>query len=581
MEDESYYNSLKSDIVPIINVKLQMDENQLYALNTDALNEIFSVLQTKVISVEKIRKIIINNLSSSAVIDAIKKDLQSSPPLNTPTSPVGMSPSPRNVSPSSTNVFHSPVDVPQSPVDVPQSPVDVPQLPVDVPQSPVDVPQSPAKVSPYSVDTTISSMHVAPMPNTMFVQDSIKADIIPAIQNVVNVSSEKLFTLSVEVLNQIFGYIQTGILPVSKIESIIRSSKDSNEISSKLQVKTSEAISSGNNLMNDLITGILFNIPENFRDQVEPRLREIENTDVLAELSQLDLPEIQSRLGIEIATPQIYNEKLDIIAGILAQLPPSLQGIIGDRLNEIEDIDRLNRLSQMNYVQIQQALGLVAQSPSALPANVINPIDTASHPSSSSTPPSSSPSSPQSQVSTSGQSSSPSHRVQEMMRKRREENQQFIPIIQKMVEKVWKIKISEGDVLSPESEELKEKIKIIQRIHPDRVAKIIARLKGTKDKNRFKALFEWYIYSQRIEEIETYVEHWQGQIQGIGGFRAAINVSRFDPIVEHSSTKDIEKLVVQAKKSLEQIHSDNLSIRAQGVEAIKQISNYLLQKATH
>ena len=539
MDDESYYNSLKADIVPIINAELQIDETQLYALNIEALNKIFDIIQRKSIPTEKVREIIINNLTSEAVIAALKNALQNS----------------------------SPVDIPTSPVDVPTSPVDVPTSPVDVPTSPVDLIDSSMETPLQNTDNNVS------LSEPLFMQDSIKADIVPVIQNMIDVSSEKLFSLSIETLNQIFNYLETGIIPASEIESIILSSQDPEEIASKLQAKLATVTSSSDTFKEDLITGILFNIPESSRDLIEPKLRAIDDIDELVELSRIPFSELQVRLGFEAPIAQEYDERLDIIAGILAQLPPSLRGIIGDRLQEIDDIEQLIRLSQMNYVQIQQELGLAAQSPSSIPAEYLNPVDTATQSSESNTN-----SSPSPEASTSGQPPPPSPQVREMLRKRREENQKYIPIIQKMAEKVWKTKITEEPNLSPEAAELKDKLEILYRIHPDRIRKILEQLKKTKNRRRFKALFYWYVYSHRIEEIETYVEHWQGQIRGIGGFRAAINVSRFDPVVEHLQTKEIEGINVQAQNALERIHSSNINVRARGVEDIKQIANYLLQK---
>jgi hypothetical protein len=433
-------------------------------------------------------------------------------------------------------------------------------------QSPVDVPITPPSAS-------------SPTHGAIYGQDSIKADIVPVIKTMIDVSSEKLFALSVHTLNEIFGYLESGVIPATEIESIVLSTNDINEVSSKLQAKIStDAPTTTDTLKEDLIIGILFNIPEIVRGQIEHKLREIDNTDELMELSQLDLPELQSKLGIEMPAPQRYDERMDLIAGILSQLPPSLQGVISDRLQEITDLDRLQRIANMNYVQVQNELGLAAQSPMAIPAEFVNPVDTASRTPSEST--ASSSTSPETQEGDAApeKAPEPSPQVKEMLRKRREENEKHVPIIGNIVEKAWKVKISEGQAQSPEAAALKEKIEILYRMHSERVAKIGEQLKKVKDRKRFKALFDWYIFSHRIEEIETYVEHWQGQVQGIGGFRAAINVSRFDPIVEHMPTKEIEGLIIQAKKALERVHSSNINVRARGVEDIKQISNYLLQK---
>jgi hypothetical protein len=260
--------------------------------------------------------------------------------------------------------------------------------------------------------------------------------------------------------------------------------------------------------------------------------------------------------------------------------------VIGDRLAEINDLNLLLKLSQLNYVQAQQELGLAPQTASDIPAEILNPVDTATQrapaaqappAASSDTRPSQAP--PQSQPPAASESSPPSPEGQAQLQQQRRENAKYIPVLQKMAEKVWKVKISGNAPQTPEGKELKEKIAILERIHPTRLEKILNILKEAKDKNRFMVLFDWYIYSFRIEEIETYVEHWQGNIQGMGGFRAAINVSRFDAIVEHLPTKEIQGINVQAQKALERIHNSELNVRARGVEDIKQISNYLLQKA--
>lgn len=533
MDEETYTKSLKADIVPIINEELQMDAQRIFSLSIEVLNELFSILQAKSIPVEKIREIINSNQPSETILEALKKAIPVAPPVTEP-----------------------------APVDVPSSD--------DIP-SPVDV-------SPTSQGTGF------PAPRAVFSQESIKADIVPVIQNMIDVSSEKLFSLSVDTLNQIFGYLESGTIPASEIEAIVNSSTESEEISSQLQSKSSAVTPSSDDFKEDLIIGILYSIPETNRAQIEPKLRAIEDINELTEISQLDLSELQSKLGIEVVpiahgSPQSYDERDDIRAGILAQLPPSLQGAIGDRIKEIDDLNSLLKLSQMNYVQIQQELGLAAQSPMEIPADILNPVDTASR---SAAPPISSLNTPASPEVSSESASPPSPeqtaRTQAQLKERREANKKNIQEIQKMAEKIWKVKILEGDAQTPESQELKEKIEIFYRIYPSRIDKITFQLKNAKDKKRFIALFEWYLYSQRIEEIETYVEHWQGQIQGVGGFRAAINVSRFDPIVEHLPTKEIEGLDVQARNALERIHSSNINIRARGVEDIKQISNYLLQK---
>jgi len=529
---------LKADIIPIINAELHMDEDRLFSLSVEALNEIFNVLQAKSIPEEKLKAILTQNSSSEAVIEAIKGYQPASAPSDFPSASEGI---------------------------------------------------------------------ITPAPETFLSQDSFKADIIPVIQDKIDIDSEKLFSLSVDVLNQIFGYLESGSIPAAEMKSIILESADSAEINSKLQSKISAIPPSGDNFKDDIITGILFNIPEANRAQIEPKLRDINDMNKLMEISQLDLPELQSQLGLQpsapasyeatpneaspygqisASAPRAYDELADLRAGILAQIPPSLQGVIGDRLAEINDLNLLLKLSQLNYVQAQQELGLAPQTASDIPAEILNPVDTATQrapaaqappAASSDTRPSQAP--PQSQPPAASESSPPSPEGQAQLQQQRRENAKYIPVLQKMAEKVWKVKISGNAPQTPEGKELKEKIAILERIHPTRLEKILNILKEAKDKNRFMVLFDWYIYSFRIEEIETYVEHWQGNIQGMGGFRAAINVSRFDAIVEHLPTKEIQGINVQAQKALERIHNSELNVRARGVEDIKQISNYLLQKA--
>lgn len=539
MDDESYYNSLKADIIPIINAELNMDESRLYSLSVEALNEIFNALQAKSISQDKLKEIINNNTSSEAIIEAIKN-------------------------------------------------------------------YSPAPPSSEVASTSESS--VSPSSEAFLSQDSLRADIIPVIQSKIDIESEKLFSLSIDVLNQIFGSLESGVIAADEIKAIILESADSNEINSKLQSKISAAPPSSDTFKEDLVTGILFNIPEADRRQIEPKLREINDMNELSGLSQMDFPELQAKLGLQPASPQgfedsstpsssiygriptggshAYDEMADLRAGILAQIPPSLRGVIGDRLEEIKDISVLLKLSQLNYVQVQQELGLAAQTASDIPAEILNPVDTAAQraarPPTPTPSPSSAPSSQgsQSQSATEpAESAAPTPEAQAQIEQLRKENQKYIPFIQKLAEKVWKVKHTENAPESQEEKAFKEKIAILERAHPTRVEKILNHLKDAKDKNRFKALFDWYVHSKRIEEIETYVEHWQGNVQGMGGFRAAINVSRFDPIVEHLPTREIEGINVQAQKALERIRSSDLNVRARGVEDIKQISNYLLQKA--
>ena len=540
MDDESYYNSLKGDIIPIINAELHMDEDRLFSLSVEALNEIFNVLQAKSISEQKLRDIITNNSSSEAVIEAIKS-------------------------------YH------------------------------------PAPASSEVSSASESSFSSAS--EAFLSQDSFKADIIPVIQSRIEIDSEKLMSLSVDVLNQIFGSLESGVITANEIQAIILESADSDEINSKLQSKISGAPPSSDTFKEDLVTGILFNIPEANRAQIESKLREINDMNELSVLSQMDLPELQSKLGLQpsssqgyeesptssspvygripAGSPHAYDELADLRAGILAQIPPSLRGVIGDRLDGINDISILLKLSQMNYVQAQQELGLAAQTASDIPAEILNPVDTAAqrapsppaHASSPSAPPSSQASQQPQSTATASESATPSPEVQAQIQQRRQENQKYITYIQKMAEKVWKVKLTENAPGTPEETAFKEKMTILERIHSTRFEKMLGLLKEAKDKNRFKALFDWYVYSYRIEEIETYVEHWQGNVQGMGGFRAAINVSRFDAIVEHLPTREIEGINVQAQKALERIHSSDLNMRARGVEDIKQISNYLLQKA--
>ena len=87
-----------------------------------------------------------------------------------------------------------------------------------------------------------------------------------------------------------------------------------------------------------------------------------------------------------------------------------------------------------------------------IPAEFANPVDTASRSTGDAS------SDDTAQGDAAGGEPRLSERDEEILRKRREENEEYVSILQKIAEKAWKVKIAEGDLqrlaASPETDRL-------------------------------------------------------------------------------------------------------------------------------
>ncbi|MBD3230268.1 MAG: hypothetical protein GF329_18970 [Candidatus Lokiarchaeota archaeon] len=503
-------------------------------------------------------------------------------------------------------------------------------------------------------------------------ENQMKKELIPVISNHLGVSEQLLSNLPVNILNRILTSI--NIIPDEKLKKIIVINAPHAE---KIPDLLDEALgmcsvseSEEQTVPNydpclDLRAGILALIPENFRDEVEEKINEIDDVHRLSELSRKPIDQILVDLGVESETnipePEEYDQKRDIIAGILAmvpdenlkddikeklneiddinrivklasmeyvdflrelgleeeitpigtsnggqipragsaspyttpasmptmtgrsnrptnmkddikagiiaRLPPSVRTFVQEKIMAINDMDKLIKLSTMNYLQIQSELGVPISSPALAPPSVVNPVDTQARKEQESMGQASG--QPRQQAPKRMPERELDEETRERLRKRKEENKKYVDIITRIVEKASKNELPDN---------YDRKIKVLQRVYPDRLKRLMNIFKSQKKRNRILLMFEWFVISQRIEEIETYVEHWQGATERAGGFRAAIGVSRYDSVIEDLKNKELEEIINTSKRALQKIHDQNVQVRAVGVEEIKSIANILLQK---
>ncbi|MHA1379505.1 MAG: hypothetical protein ACTSRG_14120 [Candidatus Helarchaeota archaeon] len=372
-----------------------------------------------------------------------------------------------------------------------------------------------------------------------------KEDVVLAIKNKLDVDKNKLYKLSIDELDTIFGLIY----------------QDSN-------ISISE------------ITEIINNCPP----------EEI-------------MPNIQKRASEVVSLPEYYDERQDIRAGILVNIVEDYVGVdmkntIRDKLLEINDIDKLVELSTMNLKALQVALGIrpapqvVTPKPISIPASPthvsvpetsssvspthISPQETINSnfvPFTEPTIPQHAPEpKPQAESDLFNQKPSmkpppdrePSHILAERQAKVKEK----IADVEKILQKA---KIHPNDYLSA--------LEVLKRTHPNRLDRIIQMLKQAKKKERIKLLSDWFVISQQIEEIEMLVTHWQGIQQGAGAFQAAIGMARFDNILEEISNKDMENFIKRARKAVSDVQtSQDINIRLVGVEEIKELASDLFRK---
>ncbi|MHA1299338.1 MAG: hypothetical protein ACTSO9_07885 [Candidatus Helarchaeota archaeon] len=376
-----------------------------------------------------------------------------------------------------------------------------------------------------------------------------KEDVVLAIKNKLNVEKNKLYKLSIDELDTIFGLIYQD----SKISPLE-------------------------------IAEIINNFPP----------EEI-------------MPNIQKRTSEVAVLPEYYDECQDVRAGILVNIHEDYVGAdmkntIRDKLLEINDVNKLIELSQMNLKALQIALGIrpapsvMSPKPVAVP-EAPTPISTApisvpeTNISTTSSLPNTSPepesnfvpfTSPSIPSSTTQQEPEvelvveqqptmkppPDKAPDQIVAKRQAEVKEKIEEIEKILQKA---KIHPNDYLSA--------LEVLKRIHPNRLSRIIQLLKSAKKKDRVKLLCDWFVISQQIEEIEMLVTHWQGIQQGAGAFQAAIGMARFDNILEEISDRDMSNLIKRAQKAVSDVQtSQDINIRLVGVEEIKELASDLFRK---
>ena len=305
------------------------------------------------------------------------------------------------------------------------------------------------------------------------------------------------------------------------------------------------------------------------------------------------MPKIQGRASEVVALPEYYDESQDIRAGILINIHEDYVGTdmkneIRDRLLEINNVNKLVELSQMGLKALQVALGIrppvkpVSQEPISVPEPPPTSINTSTTPPDTldTTPPTndvpfSTPpipttnSEPDFEVPEKPTIKPPPDKLpSEIIARRRAEVEKYVEDIEKILQKA---KIHPNDYLPA--------IEVLKRTHPNRLGRIVQLLKTAKKKERVKILCDWFVVSQKIEEIEMLVTHWQGIQQGAGAFQAAIGMSRFDNILEDMSNKDIEDFITRANKAVYDVQeSQDINIRLVGVEEIKELASDLFRK---
>ncbi|MFX1449370.1 MAG: hypothetical protein ACFFCM_00925 [Promethearchaeota archaeon] len=355
-----------------------------------------------------------------------------------------------------------------------------------------------------------------------------KEDVVLAIKNKLDVDKNILYKLSIDDLDTLFGLIyQDSHISSSEIADIIM-----------------------NSAPNDIIS------------KIENRIYEVA------------------------VLPNNYDEKQDIIAGILVNIHEEYVGIdlkneIQERLQKIEDINKLVDLSQMNLRALQVALGLrpppPEQKPIAVPAAPESAKPTPPFTSNSipenDVPPFSSPPIPENDSSTPSDTRVPSQPPpkslpENIIAHRQEEVREKMEVVEKILQRAK---------VHPEA--LIYGLNVMKRIHPDRLDRIIKILKDAKKKDRIQILFDWFVISQQIEEIEVLVTHWQGIQQGAGAYQAAIGMARFDNILEDMSNRDLENFIKRARKAVSDVQeSPDINLRIIGVEEIKNLAHDLFQK---
>ena len=143
---------------------------------------------------------------------------------------------------------------------------------------------------------------------------SLKKDIVPAILERLGrrVDPRKLFTLSVDALDLVFGYLfQEGNVAPSDIIDILNSTDNNDVIFNKLQAAAAHVsvLPEAYDEQEDIIAGIMNGVIADYvgidmKNEIDKRLRDEKDINKLIEYSQMNLDNLQIALGIR---PPLYN----------------------------------------------------------------------------------------------------------------------------------------------------------------------------------------------------------------------------------------------------------------------------------
>lgn len=375
-----------------------------------------------------------------------------------------------------------------------------------------------------------------------------KEDVVLAIKHKLSVDKNKLYKLSIDELDTIFGLIyQDSNISPSEIADIINDFP-AEEIMPNIQKRTSEVIALPEyyDEKQDLRAGILVNIHEDYvgidmKNEIRDKLLQIDDVKKLVELSTMNLKTLQVALGIRPA-PRVTSPQPVSVPEATPHTTPTSIPETSSTISSAVNSEQMNANS--NYIPFTTP---TAPQPTSEPeiqpeTEIFNQKPTMKPPA----------------------DREPNHIVAERQAKVKER----LAEIQKILQKV---KIHPNDYLNA--------LEVLKRTHPNRLDRIIPMLKQAKKKDRIKLLCDWFVISQQIEEIEMLVTHWQGIQQGAGAFQAAIGMARFDNILEEISDKDMENFIQRAQKAVNDVQtSQDINIRLIGVEEIKDLASDLFRK---
>ncbi|MHC1591480.1 MAG: hypothetical protein ACXQS8_05300 [Candidatus Helarchaeales archaeon] len=377
---------------------------------------------------------------------------------------------------------------------------------------------------------------------------SLKNDIVPAIAEKLNrqVDPRKLFNLSIDALDLIFGYLfQDSNVGPSDIIEILNSTDDQDEILRRLHEVANEVTEMPEDYdeREDIIAGIMAGIIGDFighdlRNEIEKRLREEKDINKLIEYSQMSLNHLEIALGIR-PPPYIPPEESD--RAVPVPTPRVIHPDVPD-----EPIPPVTPLDEEPATEPS-----VPFVPSSPPPGEVTPD----------------PTDPAQRVST----VEARREAAEIVRQRKERIKKVMDLIKKKLEKA-KINL----------DEVAQDLEIVERVHPERLERMVDIMDKVKKKSRVKQIFDWLVVSQQIEEIEVLVTHWQGIVGGSGAFRAAIPFARYDAILPDLSPRELEQFIKRAKKAVYQIqNATDVNDRFIAVEEIKELGADFTRRAVY